>query len=441
MTFPDLSYFELECPICSETRSFINIHTLNLAVDLTQAHLRSVAGGGYHGRVKQLVICPVCDAYALMQEWQWGVPFYSSRDDSVVTVHDYASVGVSSLLSFGDVDFTPLALAGALEIHGRQMEAHHSHEPKIRPALDRSLLKVAGIADTTFAQEEWDQRLDKLLAGLNDSRTRTELDAAVRIILCQRPDDVPWRVIAPTPDVVGQIKGDVERVIAHASQVLSLADASLPHEYYYSSLSLCVIDAVYSIGVKYEGVQAVVRRYCQYFNIPEFRSVESIVPPEDAQDSLLVLCDRISSFGAARMASEVFDNRQRTSTKNGILKAEAIARFAAALIEHGINYLQDIHWPLPEGLEDAIRAIPGQRTGISLQYFWMLAGSDDLIKPDRMVLRFLSDALQREISLNEAQPVLSATTQALKVAYPHLTPRLLDHAIWSYQRQPGSGRV
>jgi hypothetical protein len=107
----------------------------------------------------------------------------------------------------------------------------------------------------------------------------------------------------------------------------------------------------------------------------------------------------------------------------------------AALIKHGINYFQDIQWPLPEGLEDAIKDIPGQRTGISLQYFWMLAGSDDLIKPDRMVLRFLKEALQREISLNEAQSVLSATTQALKVAYPHLTPRLLDHAIWNYQRR------
>lgn len=439
MTFPDISYFELECPICAETRSFVNIHTLNLALDLTQGHLRSVAGGGYHGRVRQLVICPVCDAYALMQEWQWSVPFYSSHDDCVATVHDYASVDVSSLLSFGDVDFTPLALAGALEIYSRQLEAHPSHEPKVRPALDRSLLKVAGIADTTFAQEEWDQRLDKLLAGLNNSRIRTELDAAVRIILCQRPDDLPWKVIAPTPGVVGQTESDVERVVAHASQVLSLADASLPNEYSYSSLSLCVIDAVYSIGVKYEDVQAVVRRYCQYFNIPEFRSDESIVPPEDSQDSLRALRDRISNFGAVRMASEVFSNRQRTSTKNGILKAEAIARFAAALIEHGINYLQDIQWPLPEGLEVAIKAIPGQRTGISLQYFWMLAGSDDLIKPDRMVLRFLREALQREISLNEAQSVLSATTQALKVVYPHLTPRLLDHAIWNYQRRLGSG--
>jgi hypothetical protein len=186
-------------------------------------------------------------------------------------VHDYASVDVSSLLSFGDVDFTPLALAGALEIHGRQMEAHPSHEAKASLALDRSLLKVAGIADTTFAQEEWDRRLDKLMAGLTDSRTRTELDAAVRIILCQRPDDVPWKVIPPILGVVGQTKGDVERAVAHASQVLSLAGASLPHEYSYSSLSLCVIDAVYSIGVRYEDVQAVVRRYCPVFQDPRIQ--------------------------------------------------------------------------------------------------------------------------------------------------------------------------
>ena len=206
MTSPDYSYFQLNCPNCAETRGYINLHTLNLAVDLTHAQLRSVAGGGYHGRVKQLVICPVCDAYALMQEWVWSVPIYSSRDDCVVTVHDYANLDVSSLLSFGDVDFTPSALAGALEVHRCLMETHPSHEAKTLPALDRSLLKVAGFADTSFAQEEWDQRLDQLLASLNDSCKRAELDAAVRIILCQKPDNLPWKIIAPVLSDGGQTK-------------------------------------------------------------------------------------------------------------------------------------------------------------------------------------------------------------------------------------------
>ena len=229
--------------------------------------------------------------------------------------------------------------------------------------------------------------------------------------------------------------GEVERVAAHASRVLHLADAALFSEDSYSSLSLCVIDAVYSISVRYEGTKAVVEHYCQHYEVPKFRPDAAILPEKDAQDSLQALCDRITSLGAERMASEVFHNRQRTSTVKGILKAEAVLRFASALVNHGINYFQDIQWPLPDGLEEAIKAIPGQRSGISLRYFLMLAGSDDLIKPDRMVLRFLGDALQRDVGFDEAQPLLAATSRKLKAEYPRLTPRLLDHAIWQHQRK------
>ena len=44
-----------------------------------------------------------------------------------------------------------------------------------------------------------------------------------------------------------------------------------------------------------------------------------------------------------------------------------------------------------------MRAIPGQRSGISLTYFFMLAGSDDLVKPDRMLGRFLRGCLSHEV--------------------------------------------
>ena len=37
--------------------------------------------------------------------------------------------------------------------------------------------------------------------------------------------------------------------------------ATLPEEFFYNSLDLCIIDAVFSIGVKYEGVKNVVRKY------------------------------------------------------------------------------------------------------------------------------------------------------------------------------------
>jgi hypothetical protein len=46
---------------------------------------------------------------------------------------------------------------------------------------------------------------------------------------------------------------------------------------------------------------------------------------------------------------------------------------------------------------DAVRAevqrIPGQRSGISFAYFLMLARSDDMVKPDRMIRRFVGRAM------------------------------------------------
>ena len=67
----------------------------------------------------------------------------------------------------------------------------------------------------------------------------------------------------------------------------------------------------------------------------------------------------------------------------------------------------------------------------------MLAGSDEFIKPDRMILRFLFSALGRQVSPVEAQLLLHGATQQLRRSYPELTPRLLDHEVWKYQREQG----
>ena len=65
----------------------------------------------------------------------------------------------------------------------------------------------------------------------------------------------------------------------------------------------------------------------------------------------------------------------------------------------------------------------------------MLAGSDELIKPDRMVLRFLEDCLGRPVGADEALSLVAGAVAELKARYPAMTPRLLDHKIWEYQRE------
>lgn len=229
-------------------------------------------------------------------------------------------------------------------------------------------------------------------------------------------------------------ESDVSAITNYVRQVLSLQPARLPEEYFYQSLPLCVLDAVFSIGVRYGSTQRVVTRYCEYTKQPRIRS--SIEPvPRTEQESISSFHARSVRIGADLMATEIYLNRQRTSPRGGVLKAEASMRFAEVLGAFGVEHFQDVVSVADDPVfEAAIRAIPGQRSGISLSYFWMLAGSDDFIKPDRMIIRFLEAALGRVVAVNEAPGLLADTVWQLLPDFPDITLRLLDHEIWSYQR-------
>lgn len=230
------------------------------------------------------------------------------------------------------------------------------------------------------------------------------------------------------------LSGEIEQVVQHCKSVLDLVDAHRVDEFHYASLPLCVIDAVFSIGVRYGSTENVVRRFCTYFGIP--RLSESGRPAIADQMSMEKFCHCYHELGVERMAREVYRNLQRTSTRNGILKAEAALRFGQALCDHKVNYFQEVERILgrPQ-FEHQIQAIPGQGSGISLRYFYMLAGSSNYVKPDRMVERFIRTAIGRTLKPEELHNVLVAVCEHLTEAYPRLTPRALDHVIWTYQRQ------
>ncbi|MCY3000982.1 MAG: hypothetical protein NTV21_04185 [Planctomycetota bacterium] len=212
-------------------------------------------------------------------------------------------------------------------------------------------------------------------------------------------------------------------------------------EYTYASLPLCVIDSVFSIGVRYEGVRNVLERYCAFAGVPRLSPTRT-VPPRAQQQSITAFLQLAIAFDAERLAVEVFGNRQRTSARSGILKADAVVRFAGVLARHRIECLQDVLES--QGLasvERDVRTIPGQSSGLSWRYFLMLAGREDLVKPDRMILRFLERTLRRSVSPDEAQALLRAAADALGREFPGLTARTLDNLIWAEERsRPSAGR-
>lgn len=232
-----------------------------------------------------------------------------------------------------------------------------------------------------------------------------------------------------------RLQDKIGTVAAFCEKEFLLDGVRLPDEYFYQSLPLCVIDAVYSIGVKYEGVRNVVKRYCECFGLQEIRRPKDRIPAQSEQESLSALVEKMGDLGIEKWTKDIFQNRQRTSTRNGILKCEAVLRFASALCNEGVNFLQDVPPRVSDSKLDAkLRQIPGQKSGISVSYFFMLAGTEGLVKPDRWISRFLKRCLSAEPTSEEAQSLISGACTVLLTRYPDLTPRLLDNLIWNHER-------
>lgn len=135
------------------------------------------------------------------------------------------------------------------------------------------------------------------------------------------------------------------------------------------------------------------------------------------------------------LTENIYKNRQRTSTRNGILKSEAVIKFLKILQKYEVNKLSDVYKIFSsKEFEIDIKEIPGQKSGISLTYFFMLAGSDDLIKPDRMIIRFLESISGKIVSLTDCQIILAEVSKNLQKNGFDITPKKLDNLIWNYQR-------
>lgn len=220
----------------------------------------------------------------------------------------------------------------------------------------------------------------------------------------------------------------ISKTTAFCNEIFSdKKDYELPEVYYYKHLPLCVIDSIFSIGVKYEIVQNTLNRFCDYYKIDKFSKSEELT----TSDFLKLMKEK----SILELTENIYQNKQRTSTRNGILKSEAVILFLEVLQKFNIEKLSDIDKIFNnQQFEIEIKKIPGQNSGISLVYFFMLAGSDELIKPDRMIIRFLENISGEKVSLNDSQYILVEVSRELKKNGFKITPKKLDYLIWNYQR-------
>lgn len=207
----------------------------------------------------------------------------------------------------------------------------------------------------------------------------------------------------------------------------------LADEYRYASLPLCVVDAVFSIGVRYTSTQKVVSNLCEFAGWTRFAaSREARRAGGRGISDLISMFDKISVEG---MVERAFQNRQRTSSRSGILKAEAVLLYCRALADAGINDFSDLDAERREYAEAIILGLPGQSSGIAFDYFMMLAGDDNLIKPDRMVQRYVGHALEMDSvpQPRQAAILVRLAAKELRNRGQLWTPLSLDNAIWRHQ--------
>jgi hypothetical protein len=193
----------------------------------------------------------------------------------------------------------------------------------------------------------------------------------------------------------------------------------------YASVGLAMIDAIWSIGVRYQSVQNVIARY----------RAERLAGGHDAEaDRPQDVRRFIEACGGPEGFALRIRNHQRTSSRNGILKAEAVLHEARILEHESVGVPADLAGASEERLNHLRgqwSAVPGQASGISWRAFCMLVGLAE-VKPDRMIRRYVASALGRPgesaVGVEEARDLVMATAAHLGVS-----PRDLDHAIWSYQ--------
>ncbi len=160
----------------------------------------------------------------------------------------------------------------------------------------------------------------------------------------------------------------------------------------WRSLTYCIVDAVWSIGARYdETVVPLVRRVAQEHDPGGDPLTDARAPLPADPAPVPAFVSRFSQ--EARLVAVT--NRQRTSTRNGALKATVALAHAEVFHEHGVRTLTDTQGLLRdrarfEHLDAELRRLPGEGgAGIRRGYLWMLVGDDDLVKPDRMVLSAL----------------------------------------------------
>ena len=190
--------------------------------------------------------------------------------------------------------------------------------------------------------------------------------------------------------------------------------------YHYESMSICILDCVFSLRAKYESMTVpVVERYAKAYMENNRHA---------GGDTVSMLISNINAAGGAEaFADKILRNRQRTG---GLLKSEVCYKLATYLKALRIETIEDFrNFESQELLEIVIRSVKGIGDA-GVNYLFMLAGDPNRCKPDVHIHRSIKDAFGFDVSNDDCQIIFSQAVDLLKSKYPNLTVRLLDNIVW-----------
>ena len=224
---------------------------------------------------------------------------------------------------------------------------------------------------------------------------------------------------------------EVEAVVRYCRTRLGPPDRWITARGYPGGLALCVIDSIQSTGPRYTSVVNVVGRYRRY------REDRGGNADEDGARTLLATFAELG--GPVGWASRIGNGNRTFARSHAPLKAEAIHQAAAALDRLGVDGVADLRRSLADeseadDLERAWLGVVSQSSGITWSYFLRLAGHPG-VKADRMIVRFVADALG--CSESAVRPERARVLVTVAAGDMQVSASDLDHAIWRYR----SGRV
>lgn len=213
---------------------------------------------------------------------------------------------------------------------------------------------------------------------------------------------------------------EIQKFIGYCKGILDFS--SIDDQYSYQSLSVCIIDCVYSLRAQYFSTTVpVVDRYADMYLRGDKLS---------SMDTLKDFMERIDQAGGCEaFANDVLQNKQSLSGRRKTEICYELARKLHDLLS--INTLKEFQtYAKPELLDIVLRSVKGFGDA-GINYLYMMAGDSSKCKPDVHIHRCIKDAIGKDVSNEQCQYILTEAVKLLLPDHPRLTVRNLDGLIWN----------